>query len=316
MAKRQFEFELYRLNVVQGELLLFEDMNKPISDDQDIAAILKHSVQPRFTAEFSGQKNTFRWAVRDFTHYLDAGKGRGEVYGLTLAKSVVETAGEVVTDTGIEEGISELEPPIADTGHLFFYMRRHFVAVERRSAITNSRWRQALQDILKAAAQELEYSAWIELEPVPRHEEVIEAFRSFERLTRLRAVLRLPNPELSRYSKKLYDEMNNGSIREYMQDMKNPRGLNKKEGNLPHATMEMAAAGYKRGEVTLEGTRKGKQDVVRTGREAARGRISELRDYVRGMRDLVKTKEGQRVTEAVLDQIDRIAPVPGEEKKQ
>jgi len=313
MGKRRFEFELYRINLTQAELMLFEEMNKPISHKKDIVAILKHAVQPQFAAEFSGTKNTFMWAVRDFVQYLDEPRGPGKVYGLTLAKSVVETTGEIVTETGIEEGVSELEPPLADTGHLFFYMERHLMAVERRSAIINSRWRHALQDILKASAHELGYSGWVEFEPVPRHQEIIEAFRSFTRLTRLRVILRLPNPELSRYSRRLYNEMHEGAIREYLQDMKNPRGLNKSDGKLPHATAEIAAAGYKRGEVTLEGVREGRRDAVRTGRAAARGRIDETRDYVRGLKDLAKTKEGQRITTAILDEIDRIAPAQWQE---
>lgn len=309
MAKRQFEFELYRVNLVQAEAMLFEDMNKPVRTDQDIRSILEHATQPQFTALFSGTKNTFQWAVRDFVEY-EHQRDEGSVYGLTLAKSVVETTGEIVTDTGIEEGVSESEPPLADTGRVFVYMQRHLVAIERRSAIINSRWRQATEDILKQSAQDLRYSGWIELEPVPRHEEIIEAFRSFTRLTRLRVVLRLPNPEFSRYSQQLYQEMENGSIREYLQDMKNPQGLNKEEGRLPHATTEIAAAGYKRGEVTFEGVRNNKKDIVKTGSAAARGRIGEVRDYVRGMKDVAKTKEAQKVTSAILDEIDRIAPQP------
>ncbi len=315
MAKRQFEFELYRVNLVQAEAMLFEEMNKSVRTDKDIIAILQRAVQPSFSPAYSGPRSTFRWAVRDFQRYPHERPDAGSVYGLTLARSVVETAGEIVTDDGIEEGVSESEPPLADTCRLFFYMKRHLIVIERRSAIIAGRWRQALEEIFKAAAQDLGYSGWIELEPVPRYEEIVKAFQSFDRLTRLRVILRLPNPELSRYSAALYKEMEGGAIREYLQDMKNPLGLNKSDGKLPHAATEIAAAGYKRGEVTFEGVRNGKRDIVKTGGAAARGRISEVRDYVRGMKDLAKTKEGQRVTTAILDEIDRIAPPPGTETK-
>ncbi|MDA8086720.1 MAG: hypothetical protein M0Z75_08480, partial [Nitrospiraceae bacterium] len=227
-----------------------------------------------------------------------------------------ETAGETVTDTGIEDSISGLEPPLADTCRLFFYMKRHLVIIERRSAIINSRWRQALEEILKAVARALQYSGWIEFEPIPRHEEIIEAFKSFERLTRLRVILRLPNPEMSRYSAQLYKEMEEGAIREYLQDMKNPTGLNKEKGKLPHATTEIAASGYKRGDVTMEGLRNGKRDAIKTGSAAARGQVDALRDYVRGMKDVANTKEAQRVTSAILDEIDRIAAPPSEDPNE
>lgn len=310
MAKRRFDFELYRINLIQAEPSLFDKANNPIITDADIAAVLENATLPKYTIEFSGRVNSFQWALRDFLQYAHDRSDGSAVYGITLAKSVIQSAGEFVTDTGIEEGVSGAEPPLADTCHLFFYMKRHLVAVERRSSIINSRWRLAIQGILKQAASDLSYSGWIELEPVPRHEEIFEAFRSFSRLTRLRVVLRLPNPELSRYSKNLYDEMENGSIREYLQDMKNPQGLSQSEGHLPHATTEIAAAGYKQGEVTFEGIRNQKRDTVKTGNAAARGQIDKIRDYVRGMKDVVRTKESQNVTTAILDEIDRIAPPP------
>lgn len=310
MRNQLFEFELYRINLVQAELTLFEQMNKMLKSDADIIEVLRHAVKPDFKAVFSGPKNTFEWVLRDFTHYPHQYKNGGDVYGVTIAKSIIESAGETVTDTGIENGISELAPPLAETCRLFFHMNRHLMAIEYCSAVINSRWLQALEEILMAAARDLQFSGWIEFEPIPRHEEIMEAFSSFQRLTRLRVLLRLPNPEFSRYAQRLFNEMEEGSIREYLQDMKNPRGLNSTEGKLPHASTEIAAAGYKRGDVTLEGIRDGKREVVRTGKKAARGRIEELRSYVRGMKDVTNTKEAQKVTTAILAEIDRIAPPP------
>jgi len=316
MANRFFNFEVYRINLVQAEPGLFEEMNQPISSDQDITTIVKHAVTPDYKALFSGPKNTFEWVLRDFFSLFPESETSGEFYQLTIAKSVVETSGEIVTDSGIESGVSEAEPPLADTCRLFFYMKRHLLVIEKRSAITNSRWRSALEFILKHAAQDLQYSGWMEFEPVPRYEEIIEAFHSFERLTRLRVILRLPNPELSRYSESLFNQMEASSIREYFQEMKNPRGLSTEKGKLPHATTEIAAAGYKKGEVTFEGHRQGRRDVVKTGNAAAQGTVNELRDYVRGLKDMAKTKEGQRVTSAIIAEIDRIAPPPQKAEKQ
>jgi hypothetical protein len=91
--------------------------------------------------------------------------------------------------------------------------------------------------------------------PMPNQEEILEAFFSFQRLTRLRVHLLLPNPELSRYTQKLFEELQSGGIRDYLADMRNPQGMSKAQENLPFATAAMAAAGYKEGDVLLEGVR-------------------------------------------------------------
>ena len=315
MVSKDFEFETYRLNVIQGETFLFEGLGKPIKTDMDFIKILEHSVSSGFDQENAGKKNIFRWSVRDFCRFYHLRKEDSSVYGVTIAKSLVESTGNIVTDKSIEAGQSAPNPPLADICHLFFYMQRHILIIERCGSIINSSWRQAFQEIFKKAANDLQYNSWIELEPIPRYEEILEAFRSFEILTRLRIILRLPNPELSRYSDALYKEMEQGGIREYLQDMKNPRGLKKDEGKLPHASTEIAAAGYKKGEVVFEGKRNGKREVIKTGSKAARGSVSKKRDYVKEMKDMAKTQEAKKTTTEILDEIDRIAPPPQVKKK-
>lgn len=308
MAKRYFEFELYRINIVQEEPNLFKEMSKAITSDEDVVKLLEKAASPKYKIVVSGKRRTFEWAVREFYEYFHEREHVERIYGITLARSIVETTGDIVTDDGIEEGVSESEPPLAETCKLFFYMKRHLMVIERRSAIINSGWRRALEEILKKVAYDLEYTGSVEFEPVPRHEEIIETFRSFERLTRMRVTLRIPNPELSRYARQLCKEMEDGKIREYLQDMKNYSGLNTDDGKLPHAAVEIASAGYKKGEVTFEGFRNKRREVVRTGRTAARGQIQEMRDFVRGMNAIAKTKEARQATTAILNEIDRIAP--------
>jgi hypothetical protein len=104
--------------------------------------------------------------------------------------------------------------------------------------------------------------------------------------------------------------MQNGGIVEYLQDMKNPKGLKKDVGKLPHASAEIAQAGYKKGEVKLEGVRDGKPTTVHIGKKAARGKIGQLRDFVRGVGANVRAKETQAVVGAILDEIDRVATPP------
>lgn len=108
--------------------------------------------------------------------------------------------------------------------------------------------------------------------------------------------------------------MERGGIREYLQDMKNPSGLYKGEGALPHASASLAQAGYKDGEVTMEGIREGKKRKVKTGRRAARGKLEKVRDFVRGMHKGAKSKETREATQAIIEEIDKLAEPPRGEK--
>jgi len=312
MAKRQFEFELYRLNVVTGERLLFEQHLKPFADDNDILRTFQQATQPGLDETISGKRATYEWALRDFVDFKsDLGESL-KIVGVTLARSITEKEGFVVTDEGIVSGSSEPDPPLAETVHLFVYIRRHLLVVERVSSIMASRrWLYSLQDMLKKSAEKLGYSTWMEFEPVPKKEEIYETFMSFSRLMRLRVRLRLPNPELSRFAERLFNEMRDGGIQEYLQDMRNTKGLNLQPGRLPRASVEIAQAGYKSGPVRLEGLREDRRTSVDVGTKATRGNIAGFRDFVRGMGKNAKSKEAQTMVNALIEEIDRIAPPPG-----
>ncbi|MFH1985626.1 MAG: hypothetical protein ABIL58_27645 [Pseudomonadota bacterium] len=149
------------------------------------------------------------------------------------------------------------------------------------------------------------------LEEVPEQHEIVKLFRSFDRLTRLKVYLRLPNPELSRYTKSLYEDLEKGGIREYLQDMKNPGGLSKDEQARPFASIALAEEGYKSGEVLFEGIKENKFTKVRSSEDAARGKLDALKDYVRGVAANAKAKETQLVISAIAAEIDRLHPKEG-----
>lgn len=313
MAKaRGFEFELYRLNIADSVADLFEQDRPSLSGNDDaIIKVLEAAASPDFSYETQTRRAIYQWDVRGYVNYTDEAIDQSRVVGVTLARSVKQELGEVVTPEGIEEATSQSVPPRADHIDLIFHMGRHLVAVERYTVLTQSwMWREALHSILEDASRREGYRGQIELEPVPREEEILTAFRSFDRLTRLRVWLRIPNPELSRYAQSLYREMEEGGVREYLADLRNTKGLNKAEGKLPHAAAEIAQAGYKKGTVVLEGIRSGKPDKAETGGKAARGTPVVLRDYVRGMHATAKSKETQQALQAILGEMDRIAPRP------
>ena len=140
------------------------------------------------------------------------------VVGLTLARSIVAQLGQTVTENSIEDAVSHPSLPPAQTVHLFFNMVRHLVAVEYNSDVMGSElWRSSLHEMLDSAAGTLEFRSGLRLEPVPKDAEILSAFRSFSILTRLKVRLRIPNPELSRYTARLRKEMEESAIREYTQ---------------------------------------------------------------------------------------------------
>jgi hypothetical protein len=235
-----------------------------------------------------------------------------------LARSILEKEGRIVTDKGIERGTSEAEPPLASTIQLLFNLKRHLVAVEYNSALMLSdTWLDVLHEILASASTDLEFRSAVKLMPMPNMEEILAAFRSFRRLTRLRVRLLLPNPELSRYTQKLFEELHGGSIREFLADMRNPQGLSQQQERLPYAAAAMAAAGYKEGDVVLEGVRPGsnQKQVVRTGEKPIRGKVADLKEFIRGMSSVARTKETQTAVKAILQEIDRIAEPPDSSSK-
>jgi hypothetical protein len=311
MKDRPFAFEVYRLNIVDEEDLVFTFMGNDIRSDTDIIRVLQRVSDSTFDQETISGRSTFRWSPREFTVYETGDNGEVSVCGLALGRSVLAQSGQTVTPNSIEDAITLLSPPYAEVVHLLFYMSRHLVAIEYNSAVMHSQlWRTSLHSMLDRAAAALELRSDIRLEPIPRDEEILRAFYSFQRLTRLRVRLRIPNPELDRRTERLRREMMAGAIREYTQDMKNPRGLSTDENGLPFATVAMAQAGYKDGETVMTGFRNGRKTTIRSGNRPVRGRLEGLRDYIRGMSANAKTLETKHAIKSILEEVDRMAELP------
>jgi hypothetical protein len=315
MADRPFLFELYRLNLVDDESPVFDFMGRNISTDEDILRVLERVSNSQFDMEQNSGRTIYRWSAREYTEIeLGGDDNPSMLCTLTLGRSTLQQHGRTVTEQSFENALTTLSPPSADVIHLFFYMQRHLVVVEYNSLIMESQsWRNCLHTMLARAAQSLELRPGIRLEPIPREEEIIQAFRSFQRLTRLRVRLRLPNPEMDRRTERLRREMVASAIREYTQDMKNPAGLSQSEDGLPFATAAMAQAGYKDGEVIMTGVRDGRRVTTRTGKRAIRGRIDGIdgfREYIRGIAVTAKTAEGRHMIHTILEEVDRIAEIP------
>jgi hypothetical protein len=312
VADRTLQFEIYRLNIVDEEMPMFDFMGHNIRTDADIRRILERVTDPQFDLVAESGRATYKWSTREYT---DVGPWDGaqssDICIITIGRSMLQQRGQTVTASSVEDALTTLSPPSAEVVHLLFYMDRHLVVAEYSSALMQTQvWRESLHLMLDRAAKSLDFRPGIRLEPVPRDEEIIGAFRSFQRLTRLRVRLRIPNPEMDRRTERLRKDMEESAIREYTQDMKNPSGLSKSENGLPHATVVMAQQGYKDGEVVMTGIRDGRRRTVRTGKRAARGRIEGLRDFVRGIAVGAKTPEGKLIIRSILEEVDRVVETP------
>lgn len=302
-----FSFNLYRINIVDYDSLFLDNSFQPIRSDDDLINLIKRACNPAFDIEQKTRKSIFAWSLREFKEYAPTSGGRKLVSAI-LSRSIISKSSLIVTDDGIVSGTSASTPPPANTAIIFFDLERHLAAVEHNGELFQTSWRDFFEKIISRSAIGAESSSSISLEPVPEKNGIIGTFRSFEILTRFKITLRIPNPELNRYTKSLYEDLRESDIREYTQDMKNPRGISKNEASRPFASAAIAEQGYKDGEAHFEGIRDGKFEKVSSGAEAAQGNINSIRDFVRGIQSTSKTKEAQRALSEIMKEIDRIHP--------
>jgi hypothetical protein len=279
-VSRRFSFDLYRLNIEDSDDLFTQSHLKRLRRDQDIAAVLEKATEPEQDQLQKTRTAEFKWGVREFRNMENESPTRPLLH-LVLARSVLARDGEIVTDQGMTTGTSSLNPPLASTAVCLFDLRRHLVAVEHTAQLAPTAWKDFFERILSTAANRLEFWSSIVLEPIPEKNGIVGLFLSFERLTRMRVALRIPNPELNRYTRLLYEELKRSGIREFTQDMKNPNGLSQKVEALPYASAVLAEQGYKKGDVQFEGLRNGAFEQATSGSSAARGIVRGLREYVR-----------------------------------
>lgn len=298
---RRFSFDLFRLNIEDSADLFLLPRSQRLRTDEDLRQLLQVAAESGQDQIQKTRSAVFKWSLREYRELKDS-NGRALLH-VILARSVVERDGLIVTDEGMSVGTSSLNPPLASTAVCFFDLSRHLVAVEHTGELSQTAWKGFLQQILASAAFRMERSSTIELEPIPEQNGIVGLFLSFQRVTRMKVTLRIPNPELNRYTRALYEDLKASEVREFTQDMKNPSGISKAENARPFASAVLAEQGYKKGEVQLEGIRDDVFEQASSGSTAARG-------SVRGLHANAKTKEAQNVLSAITAEIDRIHPVP------
>lgn len=304
---RKFSFDLFRLNIIDVDDLFLPGSDHRLRGNEAIDEVLKKSCDSDFDKEQETNSAKYKWSLRYYNNHSSLDDGRWFI-SVVLARSILEKDALIVTDDGISSGSSTSFPPPASTMVVFLDMNRHLVAVEHSGELSQVAWKDFLEQILGDVALSLGKSSAISLEPVPEKHEIISLFQSFDRITRIKATLRIPNPELTRYTESLFEDLKNSDVREYTQDMKNPSGLSKSENARPFATAVLAQQGYKKGDVQLEGYRNEGFEKVTSGSVASRGAIKSLKDFVRGLSANAKAKETRTVLQEIAKEIDRIHP--------
>jgi hypothetical protein len=295
-------FLLYRLNY-EHRPTLFESA---IRNDDDLLLVLKRATEPRFDVVKSRVTSGFQWSLRSFhlTETEDEPELR-DVVVLTLAKSTLYRAGMVVTDSGMASAVSTSTPALADKLLILLDLNRHIFAIEYNSYLLQSdAWRKELEQTLAKAARAEGFGTRILLIPVPPREEVNARLQRFEKITRVKLTLSLPNPDIGPTFKRLYEEMIEGGVRELKQDMSNRDGLIVSEQSLPKASLDMALSGYKRGTVTVTGLENGRPSKIVVGDDVSRVEVYGIRQYAEGIAAGSNDPAVRRAARAIVSKID------------
>lgn len=305
MTKDTFKFFLYRLNK-EYRTDLFTRATTTESDDDWIERYFTELARSRFDLQKETRSAVYTWAVRNYQR-LDA-----EFSSFVLARSQHQRRSTIVTDDSLTQGDSVAHPPPADTIILLIYWPRHIAVVENRSGMTTGEtWLRNFHAILDASKNELQIPVAPRLEPIPLQGSLQHHLRSLDRVFRFRLRLKLPNPELSRWAARVYDEMIEGHLTEYLQEFVSPQGVNVAEGSRAHSSAAMAESGYKEGPVTIDGERNGSPVSIEEGKSAIRGKIDQLHSLIRGLETNATGTNLPRALGMIREEVDRLFPHEG-----
>ncbi len=305
MNKDTFKFFLYRLNK-EYRTDLFTRATTTETDDDWIERYFTELACSRFDLQKETRRAVYTWAVRNYQR-LDS-----DFSSFVLARSQHQRRSTIVTDDSLTQGDSVAHPPPADTIILLVYWPRHIVVVENRSGMTTGEtWLRNFHAILDASKNDLQIPVAPRLEPIPLQGSLQQHLRSLDRVFRFRLRLKIPNPELSRWAKRVYDEMIEGHLTEYLQEFVSPEGVNVAEGSRAHSSAAMAESGYKEGPVTIDGEQDGNPVTIEEGKSAIRGKIDQLHSLIRGLETNATGTNLPRALGMIRDEVDRLFPHEG-----
>lgn len=307
----QFDFRLYRINIVDDMSTLFNANHSRIRSDDDITNLCRLACDSEYDIIKRQKKHTYKWVLRRF-NTLDASTftNNRRLISFVAARATLSQTGAVLNDDDIQlAGEALAEPPPVEPYAIVFDLTRHLAAVETNSAVHYSNtWLDRLHTSLRTAARSLDYSSSLILEPVPSDTEIIDTFKRFDTLTKVSVTLRIPNPDLTRHTRRLSEQMSGGNIRELSARIYNEDGLSQDEEQLPFAAAAMAQQGYKKGDVKLSGLIDAVKRTVVVGKKAAAGAIDRFDGFIRGRGINTDSEEEQAMAKSLVEEIDQVLP--------
>jgi hypothetical protein len=294
-------FRLYRVNFVDREQLF----DQPVVTDEDVLAVFLAAALDRHDLSRSRTRHRYRWSIRGIVDDKIDEANRPYIYGVFSLETTYRT-GPIVRPEGVVYGTSEISPPMAIPVRFFVDLQRHVIAFGDVPSVMQQKtgWQRVFELILSSAAHDRGFTSRVVLEPIAPKQVIEQRISTFERVTRLRLTLRIPNPDLGPTYKKLYDEMRENGIRELTEDMRGERGLEMGPNSIPRMAIDMALSGYRKGNVRIYGRRDGQRDEFTIADDVARIDLRELRSYVEGM-EVVSSKASERkLLAAIISRID------------
>src|SRR5262249_55879390 len=116
MPDRRIEFEVYRLNVVDDEELL-PIMGRRISIDQDILNIVEFATSADLDdgSKRDRASSAQKRVLPEYVEVDNEGIPAAPIAGVKYSRATLRQAGTILTDFGLEQGVSTPDQPLATT---------------------------------------------------------------------------------------------------------------------------------------------------------------------------------------------------------
>jgi len=303
MLRGTFNFFLYRLNKeYRSDLFSGRDLpNRP--DDYWLKEYFIEICKREFDYKKETRKAIYTWSLRNFQD-LDE-----DFSSVVLARSQLQKTSTIVTDNSLTVGDSVSNPPPADTIILLILWKRHIVIVENRAGMTTGEtWLRNLHAIIDNAKMHVSIPVAPRLEPIPIRGTILDQLKNLDRVFRFRVRLKLPNPELNRWAKRIFDEMVEEKLTEYLQEFVSPTGIKVDETSKAYSSGALAELGYKEGGIQIEGEKNGEPILIDEGKTAIKGKIDQLRSFIRGLETNASGKQLPNALRRIESEVDRLFP--------
>lgn len=303
MQRDTFNFFLYRLNKeYRYDLFSSRDVDGRTNDEW-LGEYLATVCNREYDFRKETRRAVYTWSLRNYQN-LD-----NDFSSVVLARSQLQKISTIVTDDSLTVGDSISNPPPADTIILLIYWKRHIVIVENRAGMTTGEtWLRNFHAIIENAKAYTSIPVAPRLEPISVRGTILEHLRTLDKVFRFRVRLKLPNPELSKWSKQIYDEMIEQRLTEYLQEFLSPTGIRVDEQSKAFSSGALAELGYKQGGVQIEGQKNGETVLIDEGRTAAKGKIEQLRSLIRGIETNATSKQLTNALVRIESEVNRLFP--------